>query len=104
MNKATALLGAGLLCLIGTAAYASPPARAAETQGLAGCRKVPEGKPILKMNLRPESKLPDLIAFVSTISCTPFLVPAGVDVDKTFTLAEADGRLMSAEQVYGLFV
>jgi hypothetical protein len=41
---------------------------------------------------------------VSTISCTPFLVPAGVDVDKTFTLAEADGRLMSAEQVYGLFV
>jgi hypothetical protein len=102
MNKVTALLVAGGLCLLGDAALASPLARAAEA--FAGCRELPAGKPVLKLKLRPGSKLPDLIAYVSTVSCTPFVVPAEVDVDKTFTLPEADGRLLSKEQVYDLFL
>src|SRR3954464_6511953 len=40
------------------------------------CRKLPNNKAVLKLNLKPDTEITDLIGWMSAISCTPFLLPA----------------------------
>jgi hypothetical protein len=38
------------------------------------CRKLPPGKRIVKLNLKPETEVIDLIGWISSITCSQFLV------------------------------
>jgi hypothetical protein len=106
MNRLTSFASAGLLCVFWSGAQASPPSKR-DVPGLTeflGCHKSPEDKPTVESTFRPESKLPGLIEFMSTLSCTPFLIPKGVDVDKSFTLAAGKTNRVSHAEMYRLFV
>ncbi len=44
------------------------------------CKKLPSGKAILKLNLKPDSEVSDLIGWFSSITCTPFLTSTSVSL------------------------
>ncbi|HEY5089361.1 MAG TPA: hypothetical protein VIK30_05295, partial [Polyangia bacterium] len=42
------------------------------------CRKFPAGKRIVKLNLKPDTDLADLVAWISAITCKEFILPGNV--------------------------
>jgi len=83
---------------------------AAPTRGVAArddgavtsCRKLPAGKR-LKLNLKPNTELADLIAWIASITCKQFVVPGTIaSASKTVTII-APQPLTSAE-AYQLFL
>jgi hypothetical protein len=63
-----------------------------------GCGKVPGGKPVVKMVFKPVVPLRDLIGFMSTISCTGFLITDDVAIDRTVKLHAP--TLVTSDQAY----
>jgi len=43
--------------------------------GFNTCQKMPAGKRAVKMNLKPEVELPELVAWISSITCKSFVLP-----------------------------
>lgn len=39
------------------------------------CSRLPEGRRIVKLNLKPETEVADLVAWISAITCKSFVVP-----------------------------
>ena len=39
------------------------------------CTKLPAGKRIVKLNLKPETEIADLVAWISSITCKQFVLP-----------------------------
>jgi general secretion pathway protein D len=39
------------------------------------CTRLPAGKRIVKLNLKPETEIADLVAWISTITCKQFVLP-----------------------------
>jgi general secretion pathway protein D len=65
------------------------------------CKKLPPGKTI-KLNLKPETEISDLIGTISSITCTPFLVPSTVQLSgKKVTVIAPEA--MTAGEAYRLF-
>jgi hypothetical protein len=56
------------------AAGAAHVDRASPGSGSA-CSKLPAGKRIVKLNLKPETEIADLVAWISSITCKQFVVP-----------------------------
>ncbi len=111
MKNATTSFSAGLLAVLCSTAQAGPVQSAASphatTPGLEGflsCRKEAADKPSVKFGFKPDSKLSDLIGFMSTLSCTPLIVPKGVNVDKNFNITESKNRVVTAKEMYRLFL
>jgi type II secretory pathway component GspD/PulD (secretin) len=80
------------------------PARgvAAPDEGaVSSCRKLPPGKR-LKLNLKPNTELGDLIAWIAAITCKQFVLPGTIASSKTVTII-APQPLTSAE-AYQLFL
>jgi type II secretory pathway component GspD/PulD (secretin) len=76
-----------------------PPASNAVTS----CKKLPPGKRILKLNLKPDSEVSDLIGWISMITCKSFIVPDDVAIKgKKVTILSP--QLMTVEEAYQLFV
>jgi len=76
MKKRVILL-ALLLGLVASFA-GGPRAHAAERSSAAAgsaCSRLPEGKRIVKLNLKPETEVADLVAWISAITCKQFVVP-----------------------------
>ncbi len=73
------VLGCGLLALAlagAPAASIAAPPRAAEPAGAgATCSKLPAGKRLVKLNLKPDTDVSDLVAWISAVTCKPFIVP-----------------------------
>jgi hypothetical protein len=67
------------------------------------CRKLPPGKRIVKLNLKPDTSLPDLVAWISTITCKGFLLPGGTAIDNSKVTIVAP-ELLSPEEAYRLFL
>ena len=42
------------------------------------CKKFPSGKRIVKLNLKPDTELGDLISWISSITCKQFLLPGTI--------------------------
>jgi general secretion pathway protein D len=87
-----------------------PPAQAAPP---AACKKLPEGKPVLKLSLKPESEVADVIAWYSLVSCTPMLVANNVGLagkkvtvlaPTPITMAQARALVFAALESVGLTV
>ena len=66
------------------------------------CRPMPEGKR-LKLNLKPNTEMLDLISWISAITCRQFIVPGSVpSAGKTVTVISP--RPITAAEAYQLFL
>jgi type II secretory pathway component GspD/PulD (secretin) len=78
----------------------------------AGCKR-PSPKLKFKVNLKPDTEVADLIAWYSTLTCTPMLVSSGVTIagkkvtifsPTPVTVAEIDSLFRGALESVGLTV
>jgi type II secretory pathway component GspD/PulD (secretin) len=89
-----ALLG---VSTTGAAATAAP----AETA--TSCRKLPAGKRIVKLNLKPDTNVADLVAWISSITCKQFILPGNIPAaSKTVTVVSP--QLLTPDEAYRLFL
>jgi hypothetical protein len=101
--KSTARIAVLVLALVPALAHA-----AVATEGYPGeaafnsCKKLPPGKPVVKLNIKPDSEIADLIAWISRISCTPFLVPSTVSLQGRKVTVIAPST-MTVGEAYHLF-
>ncbi|HXU81975.1 MAG TPA: type II secretion system secretin GspD [Polyangia bacterium] len=66
------------------------------------CKKLPSGKAILKLNMKPDTEIGDLIGWLSSITCTPFLIPSTVGIaGKKVTVIAP--QAMTPGEAYRLF-
>jgi hypothetical protein len=68
----------------------------------ASCKKLPAGKAVVKLNVKPDTEISDLIGWISTITCTPFLVPSTVSLEGRKVTVIAP-REMTVSEAYHLF-
>ena len=67
------------------------------------CKKFPAGKRIVKLNLKPDTELGDLIAWISSITCRQFLLPGTIPANsKKVTIVAPE--LITPEEAYKLFL
>ena len=60
--------------------------RGARTRRAACLPKLPAGKRLVKLNLKPSTEIPDLVAWISSVTCKPFILPSGIASGKTVTV------------------
>lgn len=91
----------GLLAL---ALYATPAAAAPEGEPSAPavCRRIPATKRVVKLNLKPNTEIADLVAWISSVTCKQFVLPSGVAGGKTVTIISP--QLITANEAYELFL
>jgi general secretion pathway protein D len=79
------------------------PAGSAAPAAANSCRKLPPGKRMVKLNLKPDTSLPDLVAWISAITCKDFLLSSGGAIDNAKVTIVAP-ELLSTEDAYQLFL
>ena len=67
------------------------------------CKKFPAGKRIVKLNLKPDTELGDLIAWISSITCKQFLLPGTIPGNSKKVTVVAP-ELITPEEAYHLFL
>ncbi|HVU51724.1 MAG TPA: hypothetical protein VHL80_13605 [Polyangia bacterium] len=97
MRIATLLL-AGALAATSARAAAAAPSPPPGNQ----CRKLPAGKRTVRLNLKPNTDVLDLVAWISSVTCKQFLLPAGLGAGKTVTVFSP--QLITPEDAYRLFL
>src|SRR5262249_29493109 len=76
---------------------------AAESTEDLGCRKLPAGKRVVKLTLKPETDLADLVAWISSITCKEVILPGTIPPgSKKVTVTSP--QLMTPEEAYDLFL
>ena len=67
------------------------------------CHQAPAGQRVVKLNLQPDTALPDLVAWISSVTCRQFIVPGSVAAGgkKVTILAPA---LITREEAYRVFL
>ncbi|HEY7373635.1 MAG TPA: hypothetical protein VIF57_15850 [Polyangia bacterium] len=81
-------------------AAAAAPARAADDGD--SCQRLPAGKR-LKLNLKPNTDLVDLVSWISAITCKQFIVPGTIPPhSKTVTIVSP--RPITVAEAYDLFL
>jgi type II secretory pathway component GspD/PulD (secretin) len=93
-----------LACVIALAS--SPTAMAAvpkpEATPAGECRKLPAGKRLVRLSLKPKTDVADLIAWISSITCKQFVMPGSIADGKTVTIVSP--QLITPEEAYRLFL
>lgn len=86
------------------AVLAAPGAGEPRDDGAAtSCRKLPAGKRVVRLNLKPNTDVADLIAWISSITCKQFILPGTIPAaSKTVTIVSP--QLMTPEEAYRLFL
>lgn len=93
----------------GATAPAASPADSTKSTGSTAaaaansCRRLPPGKRMVKLNLKPDTSLPDLVAWISAITCKDFLISSGGAFDNAKVTIVAP-ELLSTEDAYRLFL
>lgn len=64
------------------------------------CKKLPPGQRIVRLNLKPDTEVMDLIGWISSITCAQFLVSVPIQGKKITIISP---QLISAEEAYRLF-
>ena len=84
------------------AAVAGERTRGPASTGGDSCRKLPEGKR-LRLNLKPNTELIDLVSWISVITCKHFIVPGSIPSQgKTVTIYAPEP--ITAGEAYDLFL
>jgi general secretion pathway protein D len=97
-----------------TPTTATPPATTMSVTGegtpeLAGerefnsCKKFPANKRIVKLNMKPETELGDLLSWISSITCKQFLLPGTIPANSKKVTIIAP-QLITPEEAYRLFL
>lgn len=87
---------------VGPAAAARAGARAPAATVGDSCRRLPEGKR-LRLNLKPNTELVDLISWISAITCKHFIIPGTIPSQgKTVTIIAP--QPITAAEAYDLFL
>ena len=93
-------------CLVLVAVLASAPAATAAAPGrekpAADCRQLPAGKRLVRLSLKPNTEVADLIAWISSITCKQFVLPGNIATGKTVTVVSP--QLITREEAYRLFL
>jgi hypothetical protein len=90
------------ILLAGPAAWAADKASPPGKAEFLACSKVPAGRSI-KLTLKPEVALSDLVSFMSTLSCRAFLIPSDIP-QKQLLRVQSRGRLLTASEVYDVLI
>jgi general secretion pathway protein D len=86
----------------GAAGGATAPTMIGEKE-FNSCKKFPSGKRIVKLNLKPDTELGDLISWISSITCKQFLLPGTIPSNsKKVTIVAPE--LITPEEAYRLFL
>jgi type II secretory pathway component GspD/PulD (secretin) len=99
----------GLACALAIAAAypgvaaAAAAERRADAGGTNSCRKLPPGQRLVKLNLKPDTELGDLIVWISSITCKQFLLPGTIPGNSKRVTIVAP-QLMSPEEAYRIFL
>ena len=67
------------------------------------CRKFPAGKRVVKLNMKPDTDLGDLLAWISSITCRQFLLPGTIPANSKKVTIIAP-QLITPEEAYRLFL
>jgi general secretion pathway protein D len=67
------------------------------------CRKFPPGKRIVKLNMKPETELGDLLSWISSITCKQFVLPGSIPANSKKVTIIAP-QLITVEEAYRLFL
>src|SRR4029077_17588884 len=67
------------------------------------CKKFPSGKRIVKLNLKPDTELGDLIGWISSITCKQLLMPGTIPANSKKVTVVAP-ELITPEEAYRLFL
>ncbi len=119
-NRAAAAAVTGAPSLFGSPTGATPPPSSATpgapgvpgapgTGDLAGekefnsCKKFPPNRRIVKLNLKPDTDLGDLISWISSITCRQFVLPGTIPANSKKVTIIAP-QLITAEEAYRLFL
>lgn len=101
---ALALIVAAVAAPISARAAASrpPAAPVPATEGGDSCRRLPAGKR-LRLNLKPNTDIVDLVSWISVITCKRFIVPGNLPTQsKTVTIIAP--QPITASEAYDLFL
>jgi general secretion pathway protein D len=102
MGRTLAALLLLVTATVGPAAAAGERARAPVPASGDACRKLPEGKR-LRLNLKPNTEVVDLVSWISAITCKHFIVPGTIPSQgKTVTIVAP--QPITAAEAYDLFL
>jgi len=102
MGRRLAVLLLLVAATVGPAAAARAGARAPAATAGDSCRRLPEGKR-LRLNLKPNTELVDLISWISAITCKHFIIPGTIPSQgKTVTIIAP--QPITAAEAYDLFL
>lgn len=67
------------------------------------CRKIPAGSRTVKLNLKPDAELTEVVAWISSITCKPFILPGAITSGgKKVTIVAP--VLITPEEAYRVFL
>jgi general secretion pathway protein D len=87
------------ICLAGSPSVFAEPAVAQEFNQ---CKKLKAGRRNLKLNLKPDSEIGDVIAWYASISCKGILIAGPSIQGKKVTILSP--QLITPEEAYSLFL
>jgi general secretion pathway protein D len=67
------------------------------------CKKFPSGKRVVKLNMKPDTELGDLLSWISSITCKQFLLPGTIPANSKKVTIIAP-QLITPEEAYRLFL
>jgi general secretion pathway protein D len=82
---------------------ATPGAEVPGEKEFNSCKKFPAGKRVVKLNLKPDTELGDLISWISSITCRQFLLPGTIPANSKKVTIVAP-QLITPEEAYRLFL
>ena len=71
--------------------------------GFNTCQKLPAGKRAVKMNLKPEVELPELVAWISSVTCKSFVLPGHLSAGGKKLTFVTQGT-MTRDEAYAVFL
>jgi hypothetical protein len=90
-----------VLAFASSGAATAAPERDAAAQS-STCRKLPAGKRLVKLNLKPNTEIPDLVAWIASVTCKQFVLPGGIAGGKSVTIISP--QLITVGEAYDLFL
>jgi hypothetical protein len=88
---------------VAAASVQAPSARSARQADFSSCKKIPAGKRVVRLTLKPETDLTSLVAWISSITCKSFLVPGTIPPEGKKVTVIAPG-IMTPAEAYQLFL
>ena len=71
--------------------------------GFNTCQKIPRGKRVVKLNLKPEVELPELVAWISSVTCKSFVLPGNLSAGGKKITFVTQGA-MTRDEAYAAFL